>query len=239
MRKLLMIFTVIAVLFGTATVFANVELIHAEKTGARYNGRSGGDHGVIAYVKVKNLGYNKSIKFVGQFRNGYYASFGSWTETGTASYIRSLDNNWELWKLVSSQEPSNFVIKYEVNGNTYWDNNNNQDYTLEPFEYGEIGLNTPVFALINQTSSTGGRIEIYVKNLGFHKNVELVYTLNNGATWDSISAGYASTLSSGTELWTSYLSWGAAAQIEYAVKYEVNGQTYWDNNFGENYKLSL
>jgi len=84
---------------------------------------------------------------------------------------------------------------------------------------------------------------VYVKNLGYHKNIEIVYTTDNGATWNTASASYKTTFVNNPdktdELWSAEFDVPAGTtEVEYAVKYEVNGQTYWDNNFGENYKTN-
>ena len=39
----------------------------------------------------------------------------------------------------------------------------------------------------------------------------------------------------GFEEWTFGLDVGSATSVEYAIAYTADGQTYWDNNFGDNY----
>ena len=53
--------------------------------------------------------------------------------------------------------------------------------------------------------------------------------------WSSAYSTAANPNSYGYETWNFKLDVGNATQVEYAISYTANGQTYWDNNYGRNY----
>lgn len=98
---------------------------------------------------------------------------------------------------------------------------------------------------------------VCLENLAYNKEVIIHYSVN-GAAWQkkAISGfGYQQAApETGKEVWcfnidlpaVNYQSawknllvepW-AAVNVEFAIEYKVNGQTYWDNNGGRNYKMS-
>lgn len=105
-------------------------------------------------------------------------------------------------------------------------------------------------------------IDVLVKDLAFDKKVGVRWTDDNWNTHQDSLLTFEQAYQNGYERWgldfaplgrlTSYYigSWynyvtqqyrsgGTHTRIEFAVFYEVNGQTYWDNNHSENYTLDL
>jgi hypothetical protein len=86
---------------------------------------------------------------------------------------------------------------------------------------------------------------VEVANLNFTKKVAVREQLANG-TWEDIYLTYDSTTSNGTEIWKGGVSKLATyAPVvtspfgeKFAIRYEVNGKEYWDNNSGQNYSLT-
>lgn len=79
-----------------------------------------------ANIVVSNLSYNKTIVM------HYQNADGTWSDSNKATYVKSLGNGKELWTLSGYiSGPAQFVFNYkEANA---WDNNNNQNYTLNDF----------------------------------------------------------------------------------------------------------
>ncbi|MCX7923983.1 MAG: CBM21 domain-containing protein [Clostridia bacterium] len=93
------------------------------------------------------------------------------------------------------------------------------------------GTNTPPYV----TYYTKGHISI--QNLGTNKKVTV--SCNYGTGWTTVPATYVRTASDGYEAWYFETPKSASyATCSFAIKYEVNGATYWDNNGGSNYNLS-
>lgn len=79
-------------------------------------------------------------------------------------------------------------------------------------------------------------VSIKVKNIQYHKNVSVYYS-ENGGPWNEIPATYARPLSQGYEEWAIQRNFSKSGHsLEFAVKYEVAGQIFWDNNRGNNYR---
>ncbi|MFD0861039.1 hypothetical protein ACFQ1M_02365 [Sungkyunkwania multivorans] len=91
-----------------------------------------------------------------------------------------------------------------------------------------------------------------VQNLSLEKSVKIVYTLDDWATVKEFEldfqqyyrVGYYNYLYSpnafDVERWSGRLRYDTTndpREIEFAVAYTVNGTTYWDSNYGQNYKL--
>uniref|UniRef100_A0A673A0Z6 CBM21 domain-containing protein n=1 Tax=Sphaeramia orbicularis TaxID=375764 RepID=A0A673A0Z6_9TELE len=85
---------------------------------------------------------------------------------------------------------------------------------------------------------------VRVLNLAFEKSVSLRYSLNNWITFMDSLALYVPDSSDGVTdkfcfkiIMPTYLDNGGT--LQFAIKYCVGGEEYWDNNNGNNYKASL
>jgi hypothetical protein len=112
-----------------------VELVKAEtQIYNNYNGRVSGAR--IFTILVNNLAYHKTVAVHQEMADG------SWSDI-PASFVRSVENGYEIWQASYSIDSyvnlygADFVVKYTVNGQTYWDNNLGQDYS---FDYSSFVL---------------------------------------------------------------------------------------------------
>lgn len=106
-------------------------------------------------------------------------------------------------------------------------------------------------------------VDLSVYNLAYEKDVGIVWTDDDWATWHEADAWYEGSLGNNWEKWgiditpigtrstagnltkwsnfyggwTDFLS--APITIEYAVYYRAAGGEWWDNNNGQNYTLTL
>ncbi|XP_062404713.1 protein phosphatase 1 regulatory subunit 3E [Sardina pilchardus] len=83
---------------------------------------------------------------------------------------------------------------------------------------------------------------VRVLNIAFEKSVALRYTLNNWMTCMDTLASYVPQSNDGvTDRFSfkmvvpTFLESGGT--LQFAVKYTVGGEEYWDNNYGNNYKV--
>ncbi|XP_064640901.1 protein phosphatase 1 regulatory subunit 3A-like isoform X2 [Lineus longissimus] len=92
-------------------------------------------------------------------------------------------------------------------------------------------------AMINGMTITG---TVRVKNVGFHKKVTIRYTVNSWATFADVVGSYVQGSCDGA---TDRFSFTVVSpgeldigkKLEFAVMFECGGQTFWDNNYGQNY----
>ena len=208
-------------------------------------GAGGGCYGMCGSLrveaKVENLAYSKVVKV------HYKVEDGEWL-TGKLNYATSSDDNFEKWVYYTNTSggPSakiKFYLSYEVNGTTYYDNNNGHDYHSSE-NFSDYSLNE--VALVSAAKGTGGgcyglcadlTVDVQVQNIAYSKEVFIVYSVDGGE-WNKSSFGkYEQSNEDGTEIWTIYLPYifPTDLSVEFAVGYTVDGETYWDNNNGVNY----
>lgn len=250
--SLLLALIMIAVIGVTAIPAASaasnpVELIFAR--GDVYGGGAFQAYASIyGNIEIENIAYSKNVTV-------HYSLDGTTWKDVSASYYKSTANNKEIWSFsiqdtgYSTTSDCTFAIKYDVDGITYWDNNNGQNYKLkvwlwsfgENFAMGNAGVKVdsgsnyaPFVSSDNVFSGS-----VVVKNLAHQKKVSVRYTTDSWSSFKEIPASYESTMSNGLEIWNFNTTLPADwSKLEYAVSYSVNGLTYWDNNFGLNYVIN-
>lgn len=235
-----------------------VKLIHAKRDISVCASRScqSSTHYLKMTVEVANLGGNKVVSAHQQMANGSWKDF-------NLTYKLTTSIGTEIWELDYSEwngSPeyksifgNQFVIKYVVNGQTYWDNNNNQNYKFtsivssinESFEYIKNFQSWLKPSNSGSTNFVLFDVAAQVKNIAYHKEVNVVYTFDNWKTSKVEKLSYYTSPFSnppiGYETWTKsnisipVISANSAPQVKYALVYKVNGVEYWDNNFGKNY----
>lgn len=182
------------------------------------------------YIQVNtNSAKNKEVYVHHKSSNG-------WVDT-KASYLTRLDDNTEIWQAhICDVCTDEYVIKYIGDGVTYWDNNNGKNYGMS-----DISGSSNVKAMRYFSYQPYSYIKVSVQNLGYDKTVKVRYTLDNWNTYQDADLSYiSSTSGTNEEIWFVDLGLDSndSDSFHYCIYYEVNGQTYWDNNFGENYDSS-
>ncbi|NJO87516.1 MAG: hypothetical protein HC831_00090, partial [Chloroflexia bacterium] len=92
---------------------------------------SGQMYNSVGFIKVKSVAYDKQVI-------AWYEDGGVWKAQG-ASYLKSIEDGYEIWTFMLPAKSwsrynlpyQKFAIKYVVNGQEYWDNNNGNDYVLQ------------------------------------------------------------------------------------------------------------
>lgn len=194
---------------------------------------------IVGEVKVENIAYEKEVTL------HYSVNGGAWSTTD-AEFKTSIDNNKEVWVIRAGSgyisggvADFEFAIEYEVAGQTYWDNNNGANYVLTAQgEYAGVEIDSKnVFADNFKVVYDSFRGDVFLKNLAYNKAVNIVYTYDN---WETTLVGSASFDHTSTnpefEVWSFDIDVPFGVEgIEFAVAYDVNGTTYWANNYGDNY----
>lgn len=198
------------------------------------------------YVLVENLAFVKQVHILG--RNVFN---GSWSFY-PCSYRSSVIGNGEIWTAhVGSTPLDQFVIQYQVLGNTYWDNNAWFDYHLDTVAAGSTdGVGSAVLkpnvSAVAWGVDASGVLKVYVlvRNIAFAKQVAMVYTTNNWASFQNASGAFQQrfpplglTAQIDAEMWEISAPVGAGNHGQFALFYLVNSGTFWDNNFGSNYSF--
>ena len=199
---------------------------------------------------VKNLAYEKFVYIQQKQPDGTWVLL-------PASYVGPAGTGFELWKVTrqyaswgTDPQPTRdleFVARFVVGGVSYWDNNGGANYHLGRAD-GPL-LNRPNVLVDGSFWRDTGDLDVSidVKNLAYTKNVTVVYTTDGWATSHEAPASYVSGYThgyayiqspnaKGVERWQAHIPAVSGSVLRFAVRYEVNGQTYWDNNFGYDYQ---
>lgn len=210
-------------------------------------------------VKVQNIGDRRNVEIF------YRKSDGEWNSENLVSKANYGD--YEIYITQNIPLTEEFAIKYTVDGAEYWDNNNGENYKLltnraNNVMGGNVILNKvltkndPEFGWDLESKKYWIEGEIYVRRkASYNKKVGIKLTADNGNTWSKVEAFYEHPVEEGcdidvalgeleVELWkfkTPVYQYNPQSHIFQFVVYYQNldtGETYWDNNFDRNYKLS-
>ncbi len=227
---------------------------------------SGSYRGYTSYfrkftVKVADLAFDKSVSVFHEKVDG------SWEEV-PLTYSFDIDDENEIWigstsiggYGVSRAYADQFVVKYVVNGTVYWDNNNTANYSMSSNEghfladpNANLSVDTDYDSIYYSSYYDQNTISVTadVRNLAPNKEVGVVYTTDGWQTqgyfplsftrnWYNGPLFYIQSPNQfGVERWSGTTRIDKSANtVEYVVVYKVNGQEYWDNNFGKNFSLS-
>ena len=101
------------------------------------------------------------------------------------------------------------------------------------------GAETKMLHGVSKKSVEAYPVYTVLINLGPVKVVKVRYTENNWKTIKEGDLAYEKAVENDLELWGTSIKLESKSteKFQYAVSYEVNGITYWDNNIGENHKF--
>ncbi len=228
-----------------------VQLLHANVYSSAAPGELANAH-LNGYVEVDTSSGDRQVDIVYTVVDS-----GTW-ETAPASFVSVTTEGRERWFFVLPDVPYDhaggdnitfrLAVRYTSDAGEQWDNNGGADYRLgvgpdlgRQFVLGKPAVfvkNAGTFEYQDRCSFVG---QLVLKNLGYTKNVNIVYTTDDWATTKVGAASYddGPYFNNNSEDWSFNLTVpGAPAEVSFAVAYDVNGVTYWDNNFGANYQLT-
>jgi oligoribonuclease NrnB/cAMP/cGMP phosphodiesterase (DHH superfamily) len=206
-------------------------------------------------IVLDNIDYHKVVEVI-------YSLDGVTWQSDSAWYAKSIENNREVWSF-SVETPEidymdthdafnfQFVIKYSVAGREYWDNNGGEgvDYRLSseganPLYAAGVYYRSKTIVTLVQGSKQSYRYGPYIHSFqgvaksetaGGNESVTLVYSYDNWQT----ARTYECRNSNGNEWSWSIYFYGDHSSIEYAIAYELNEVTTWNNNYGEDFYFYL
>lgn len=218
------------------------------------------------YVEVDSAGTNKSVFVHHKMSDGSWQNFplSFKQRTNMGSEIWGWEINYGVGTPLANTFASvgfadEFAVRYNVSGQTYWDNNNNSNYNISHFYFTDgmfmqngLNINADTYHSYFKGDSLSGTVQIFadVRNLAFAKEITLVYSTNNWKTIKYMPLTYANTYAYGGANFRidpnakNFEKWAvtvkpsrSAKKIVYALRYRINGAEYWDNNFGRNYTM--
>lgn len=159
-----------------------------------------------------------------------------------ARFIEKVPGGFELWEAPAINLDEPFSAKYSVNGQTYWDNNENLNYKFPCAQGQELEAITGAdFKIVlMQASLNDGLLSILagVQNLAYTKIVGAEYSINENSEIQKSNGFYNRTMTSGLEEWKIEIPVNNANEIRFALFYEVLEMSFRDNNFQRKYIVS-
>lgn len=205
-------------------------------------------------VQLKKIGSTRSVDIV------YYDYYRQSWNSIPASYLSTVSDQEELWTFLVPASVTEFAIAYHADGAIYWDNNGGKNYSGAHYGYNAWLGDSPLFfgpelqwtyiAVAGETFTsgydpnaatfTGG---VWIQNHPAAKTVTVVYTDDQWQTVKTVSAQplQGPIYPSGVELWSfqAPVKPGTpAANIEFAVALKRGNETFWDNNYGRNFRIN-
>lgn len=214
----------------------------------------GGFSGTFAPVsaKVKNIAFAKDVAI-------HYTPDGTTWKDLLLSFSSHF-GDYDIFGGTVNEQVSEFVIRYTVAGSTYYDNNAGHNYRFTSnlaVVGGNVVLNS---ARARRGMEAGGGFtfvtswlegEILVNNLAYAKDVGVRLSADGGVNWQDTHGSFAGDhtgdgtfVGTGAEVWrfkTPELNLdNSSPDFRFAVFYRnlATGEVFWDNNFGQDYKVS-
>jgi hypothetical protein len=202
------------------------------------------------FIEIENAAYVKNVQV---FYTVEYNDESSDWEVIDAVYDQDMGYNKEMWYFETEKyyhEPGDFLnfkmaVRYEVNGEVFWDNNEEENYILGHYENVVFGRSLVMLRYVNAERKPGTAPQLVgmvtVKNVAFEKVITIVYTTDGWATADTYDIEFSGLHSDDeTESWKFRFDLPEDSEtVEFAISYTVDGFTTWDNNFLRNYSVHV
>lgn len=217
---------------------------------------------LTADILVRNVGPGKKVGL--RYRKGD----GAWADAW-GTYLHTVGDGRERWQVFAYPcEPysttcaftdPDFAAQMQANGQAWWDNNNGANYHLNQQSGYRLMNGFKVFALHpgsiqrwsgpTPTLYLAGRV--LVENLGSPKALKLVYSVDG---WRSRAEAPLTFIESdqmypperfanpgefGGEAYSFSFNPPDGQVLEYFLQYTVGGESFYDSNFGRNYRLAI
>jgi Carbohydrate/starch-binding module (family 21) len=212
-----------------------------------------GKHLAYTYLKVKVQDLEDAEKIVELF---YKNSNGTWESQPLT--LQSNYGDYEVFEAIDAPYTEEFAIQCTADGVAYWDSNNGVNYKLNGNNFNAIGGQV----LLNKATVVKGGLkgdswwiegEIYAKKISYKKRVGIIFSGDDGNSWQEIDAQYQGVETEGAynsifntpiEVWKfktpaqDYPAEPAFFRLAVYYRNDDTGESYWDNNFGQDYKLT-
>ncbi|NVB36848.1 hypothetical protein G6O69_03340 [Pseudenhygromyxa sp. WMMC2535] len=233
---------------------------HTETTGQTCGERGcyGGTTTTTAWVKIRvqpQSGADLDAKRVGVVYRDYYGN----QATAVGSYFSTHADGYEEWHVPVVMSGYQTVMAFTAwyqdgtgQSPTWYDDNMGELHVVTMNGHQAIRRSYATDVSIDDTG-VHGSIVATVTDIDYDKDIRLVYTTDNWSTVEELSIGEDElnawqwvSDSGNSETWQLELELpGSFDHIEYALVYRhgvVNGADeyeYWDNNYGQNYRVEL
>jgi hypothetical protein len=187
---------------------------------------------IEGYIQVKSSDTAQGVRV-------HYSYDGSSWLISDASIFSASSDNTEIWYFRTPNTYNsgccNFAIEYETGDNTFWDNNENNDYYLAWFSPTKIlqGCSVVLDRVLRNSTCLFGNIVL--KNISYEKQVKVIFSMDEWQTYEEAEAFFENEMSEELERWHFSIPVSSGNKINLAIQYVVGGATFLDNNFENDY----
>jgi hypothetical protein len=223
-------------LIGATSVLASEEVRLKQAQFTPYY-ENGFDHAELeGTVEVKNIGAKKQVWL------HYQSADGVWLDH-PAFYVAPTADGYEAFTfrlpLVGAVAAVKFAIKYQVNGQTYWDSNDTQNYHFDG--HGQTAFLHQAVA-VDDASRRYSDISIRARSRfsDAQDRVTVVYSLDKWQHQSRREMNLSHTVGDvqgASGLWDVSLYAEYYRTFDYYLEYESDGQIHIDNYYGKGYHL--
>ena len=223
-------------LVGTVSVFADQEVRLKQAQFTPYY-ENGFDHAELeGTVEVKNIGAKKKVWLHYQAADGVWRDHPAFYVTRTVDGYEAFTFRLPLLGTVSAVK---FAIKYQVNGQTYWDSNNAQNYRFDgnsqtAFLHQAVAVDDATRSYSNIAITARSRYT------AAQDSVTVVYSLDHWQTQSRREMNLSHTISDiqgDSGLWNVSLYAEYYRPFDYYLEYQSGGEIHIDNYYGKGYRL--
>ncbi|SEQ24445.1 Carbohydrate/starch-binding module (family 21) [Lachnospiraceae bacterium RM5] len=237
-KKIVAMMLAVVMIFSAICFKSTISASASETSGVSFYsmGKISTRQGITTYeVFVQTNGNAKDQEVTVHY---FYMPGLGWCDA-KAAYVATLGDGSKIWRAVITSYDCQFAIKYEADGEVFWDNNNGNDYTAASV----IGAAPVTSERLSVFQFNGGdyTINAVLQNFAYEKNVFVRYTTDGWKTYSDQALSYVKTNNGGTETWSTKVPLEGVSDysgFEYAICYQVNCTEYWANYFGANYDIN-
>ncbi len=222
---------------------AEIQLLSVENT--LHRNKAGALQSLVFWLQVENLAYDKQVDVLWAGEDQVWHSL-------PAQYYATRHGNQEYWRArISLRDKTGaklpggirFALRLRSQGDEYWDNNGGGDY----FSRAGSGVALPGHVTLQNLNFKqrldDGQQFVPIKvavNPAFHAEKVIIYwTVDNWrSSRHSVCHRQKHTRLQAAQTWTARLKVDDAFALQYSICCKSHQHEVWDNNHGQNYRLS-
>ncbi len=209
------------------------------------------------YIELENLDFHKQVDVI------WCGESGQW-RTLAADFLMQLAGGKERWRaqVVCQATPQQslpgnirFGLRFRCRGQEFWDNCHGDNYHSEADSGYQLGTGIQIahvgyqnrlqagqksleLTVLTATAIQAGQVTVHWTTDDWRSQRQ-THCLTDRLYWDRRCASNARNPNQyGVQVWTARLRCGRHFRLQYGIEANAAGQSVWDNNGGQNYRLS-
>jgi maltose 6'-phosphate phosphatase len=206
------------------------------------------------FMVAENVGHDKQVDVLWAGEDGIWRTLQAKFHSSTAQdkEFWYAEAKFQLSSKVSLPGNIQFALRYRVSGKEYWDNNDDQNYSIAADSGVRLREDIPILNIgLNRRLKQGQksyRVTLAVRSSLRPSQINIYWTTNHWKNfyktpcffhrtyWNhTLHSNAGNPNKYGYEIWVGRIKIGEAYRVEYAIACDTEKEEIWDNNFGNNY----